>query len=110
MPTFRKERMSEAIRRVVTEKLARDHSPIPKSIVTVNRVDVTDDFSLARIFYSIYGPSLCEEELSSTMKNHEPEFRYEISQKLNLRRTPRIEFCFDKNTGYAFKIDKLLKA
>ena len=50
MPTFRKERMGEAIRKVITEKLNRDVSPIPKAIVTVNRVDVTKDFALARIF------------------------------------------------------------
>jgi ribosome-binding factor A len=110
MPTFRKERMSEAIRKVVTDKLLRDSSPIPKSLVTINRVDVTKDFALAKIFYSVFGDNVIEKDAANLMKAHQPEFRYEISQKLNLRRTPRIEFCFDKNTEHAFKIDKLLKS
>lgn len=109
MATFRKERMSEAIRKVVTEKLMRDISPIPKALVTINRVDVSKDFAVAKIFYSVFGEDIKEQEAYALMKRQQPEFRYEISQKLDLRRTPRIEFCFDKNTEYAFKIDKLLK-
>jgi|SRR5579871_92743 len=110
MPTFRKERMGEAIRKVITEKLIRDASPIPQALVTINRVDVTDDFALAKIFYSVFGNAVGEREASLLMKEHQAEFRYEISQKLNLRRTPRIEFCFDRNTEYAFKIEKLINS
>lgn len=109
MSTFRKERMNEAIRKVVTEKLMREQSLIPKAMVTINRVDVTKDFGTARIFYSVFGPEISEQEAATVMKDHQGEFRYEISQKLNLRRTPKIEFCFDKNTEYAFKINELLR-
>lgn len=110
MPTFRKERMGEAIRKVVTEKLLREHSLVPNGLVTVNEVMVTPDYSLAKIFYSVFGTQLSEEELSALLKPHQAEFRYEISQKLNLRRTPRVEFCFDKNLQHAFKINELLKS
>src|SRR5271156_789675 len=102
MPTFRKERMGEAIRKVITQKLTREQSLIPNALVTINRVDVTNDFALAKVFYSIFGNSIDEEKTASLMKEYQGEFRYEISQKLNLRRTPKIEFCFDKNTEYAF--------
>jgi ribosome-binding factor A len=106
--TFRKERMGEAIRKVVCDKVARNHSLIPQAIVTINRVDVAPDYGVAKIFYSVFG-EIAEEEAQALMKEHQPEFRYEISQKLNLRKTPRIQFCFDKNTEYAFKINNLLK-
>jgi ribosome-binding factor A len=109
MTTFRKERMSEAIRKVVTEKLSREKTLIPRAMVTINRVDVTKDFATARIFYSVFGSDIDEKEASTLMKDHQSEFRYEVSQKLNLRRTPKIEFCFDKNTEYAFKINELLR-
>lgn len=109
MPTFRKEKMGEAIRKVVCEKVARHHSLIPSCVLTINRVDVTPDYSVAKIFYSVFGSGVDEVEAQRLMKTHQPEFRFEISQKLNLRRTPRIEFCFDKNTEHAFKIDGLLR-
>jgi len=108
MTTFRKERMGEAIRKVVCDKVAR-LSLVPRGMITINRVDVTPDYGVARIFYSVFGTDMPEEETQALMKVHRSEFRHEISQKLNLRRTPRVEFCFDKNTEYAFKIDSLLK-
>lgn len=109
MSSFRKERLGEAIRKVVTEKLMRGHALIPKGFVTINRVDVTPDLGAAKIFYSVFGGDVSENDAKAAMKKHLPEFRYEISQKLDLRRTPQIEFCFDKNTEYAFKINDLLK-
>lgn len=109
MTTYRKERMAEAIRKVVCEKVARYHSLIPQGMVTINRVDVSADYGLAKIFYSVFGANLDEKAAQDLMKGHQPEFRYEVSQKLKLRRTPQIQFCFDKNTEYAFKIDSLLK-
>jgi ribosome-binding factor A len=109
MTTFRKERMGEAIRKVVTEKLLRETSIIPQAMVTINRVDVTKDYANAKIFYSVFGADVNEKEAATAMKDHQNEFRYEISQKLNLRRTPKIEFCYDKNTEYAFRIDELLR-
>lgn len=109
MPTFRKERMGEAIRKVVTEKLSREQSLIPSAFLTINRVDVAEDFGTAKIYYSVFGGNLDERQKSVLMKEHQAEFRYEISQKLNLRRTPKIVFCLDKNTEHAFKINELLK-
>ena len=108
MPTFRKERMGEAIRKVVTEKLIRDGSVFTNAFITVNKVDVSKDFRNATIFFSAFGDGVDESEVSAQMNQHRNEFRYEISQKLNLRRTPRVEFLFDKNTAYASKIDKML--
>lgn len=108
MPTFRKERMGEAIRKVVTEKLVREHSIVPGGIVTVNEVMVTPDYRLAKIYFSVFGSDLGEKELNALMKTHEPEFRFEISKKLNLRYTPKVEFCFDKNAQHAYRINELL--
>lgn len=109
MPTFRKERMGEAIRKVVTEKLLREHSLVPNGLITVNEVVVNPDYSMAKIYYSVFGTNLSEKELAALIKPHEAEYRYEISKKLNLRHTPKIEFCFDKNAEHAYRINELLK-
>lgn len=100
--------MGEAIRKVVSAKIQREASLIPHAIVTINRVDVTPDYGVAKIFYSIFGGAIEEKAADMLMKEHQNEFRYEVSQKLNLRRTPKIQFCFDKNIEYAARIDGLL--
>lgn len=108
MATFRKERMGEAIRKVVSEKISREGSLVPNGLVTINRVHVAPDYGVAKVYFSIFGSDIDEEKASLLMKEHQPEFRHEISQKLNLRRTPKIQFCFDKNIEYAARIDGLL--
>lgn len=108
MAVFRKERMGEAIRKVVSEKISREISLVPNAMVTINRVDVAPDYGVAKIFYSVFGTELKEEQLEKLMKEHQREFRFEISKKLNMRKTPKIQFCFDKNIAYAAKIDELL--
>lgn len=108
MPSFRKEKIGEAIRKVISDKIIRESSPIPNAFVTINRVDLTSDLRLAKIFYSIFGSNIEEKEAKILMQAFCSESRYEISQKLNLNRTPKIEFCFDKNIEYASKINQLL--
>lgn len=102
------ERMAESIRKVVCAKVAREHSPLPGAMVTINRVDVSKDFGNAKIFFSIFGGNVSEGEAQDVLNSQQGVYRHEISKKLNFRHTPKIEFCFDKNTDYAFKIEKLL--
>ena len=109
MPSCRKEKIGEAIRKVVCEKIARHQGLIPSCVLTINRVEVSADYELAKIFYSVFGNNIGEAEAQKIMKSHQPEFRFEVSKALNMRRTPRIEFCFDRNTEHAFRIDGLLK-
>lgn len=109
MTTFRKERMGEAIRKVVSEKISKEASLIPHAMVTINRVDVAPDYGVAKIFFSVFGSNIDEEQAGLLMKEHQRAFRFEISKKLNMRRTPKIQFCFDKNIEYAARIDGLIK-
>lgn len=110
MPTYRKEKVSEAIRQIISEKIAKEKSLLPGGIITINRVEVSEDFSVAKVYYTFFGnDKISENEVSSNMKEAEPEFRFEVSKKLNLRRTPKISFCYDKNTEYAFKINKMFE-
>ncbi len=107
MPTFRKERMGEAIRKVVCEHLARAGSPAG-GFLTINRVMVTPDYAWAKVFYSAYCPDKSPEEIDAAMAQQVSEYRHAVAHKLNLRKTPRIQFCFDKNTEYAFLINQKL--
>ena len=89
--------------------MARYSSPIPGALITINKVYLARDLFVAKIFFSVFGATIEEPAAMAVMNNLKGEFRHEISQKLNLRHTPRIEFCFDKNTEYAAKIQVLLK-
>lgn len=108
--TFRKERMGEAIRQVVSQKLSREKGIIDGGFITVSKVDVAPDYGVAKIYFSVFGENINEAEAAKAMNEHRNEFRFAISQELNLRRTPKIEFCYDKNTEYAYRVSKILAA
>lgn len=108
MLTFRKERMAEALRKVISEKILKDEPLIYGNIFTINHVSISEDFSLAKVYFSVFGNSN-EEEPLAVIRSRAHEFRHEVSKKLNLRKTPKILFCFDKNIEYAHKIDTLFK-
>ncbi len=108
MPTFRKERIAESIREVLSKKIIKESGMIPNGILTISRVDLSPDYGFAKVFYTVFGVDLDEKLVSSIMKQFEPECRHEVSKKLNMRKTPRIKFEFDKNTEYAAKVDRLL--
>jgi ribosome-binding factor A len=108
MTSFRKERMGEAIRKVVSEKLSRERGLIENAFITVSRVDLSADLGVAKVFYSVFGDGVDMATADEVMKEHCGEFRYEVSQKLKLRHTPKIEFCFDKNAEYASRVHQIL--
>lgn len=108
MPTFRKERIAESIREVLSNKIIKEGSLITNGLITISKVNVAQDFSIAIVSYTVFGEGLDEKVIASSMKKFEPECRYEVSQKLNMRKTPRIKFEFDKNIQYAALVNSLL--
>lgn len=77
--------------------------------ITVTGVKLTDDLQSARVFYSVIGS---EEEIEKSRKMLEDsvhEIRHQIAVRLNLRRTPTLEFKFDITPTHATKIFEILE-
>lgn len=79
------------------------------AMVTVTIVRATSDFSLARIYLSIFaGPP--KEEVFTNIKSLSGKIRKEIGQKLkSMHHIPALEFFIDDSLDYAEEIDRLLK-
>lgn len=79
------------------------------AMVTPTVVRVTPDFSLARIYLSIFaGPS--KEEVLENIQNYKGKIRGIVGNRLkNMRKIPDLAFYIDDSLDYAAKIDELLK-
>jgi ribosome-binding factor A len=74
--------------------------------VTVTSVDVSDDFSYARVYVSFLSdPDLNFKKLEAA-KGY---VRSSLAKKIDLRRAPDIGFFIDRGYENEAKIDKLLK-
>ena len=79
-------------------------------IISVSKVSVTTDLSIAKVYLSVF-PSNRGEEILSGIKVNTPLIKHEVSQrtKHQLRRTPNFMFFIDDSLDYIEKINKSLK-
>jgi ribosome-binding factor A len=79
-------------------------------IISVSKVSVTVDLSIAKVYLSVF-PSEKGAELLKGVKSNKPLIRHEVSQrtKHQLRRVPDFIFFLDDSLDYIDKIEKSLK-
>ena len=79
-------------------------------IISVSKVKVTVDLSIAKVYLSIF-PNNKAQELLKGIKSNTPLIRHELAQrtKNQLRRMPNLEFFVDDSLEYIDKIEKSLK-
>ena len=75
--------------------------------VSVNKIDINDDFSLVKIYVSFLNEN--SYDLFNLIKKKIPYFRCELASKMSLRKVPNILFIFDDRFIINKKMDELLK-
>ncbi|MDX1277352.1 30S ribosome-binding factor RbfA [Oceanihabitans sediminis] len=79
-------------------------------IISVSKVKVTVDLSVAKVYLSIF-PNDKAKELLVGIKSNTPLIRHELAQRTRhqLRRMPNLEFFIDDSLEYIDKIEQSLK-
>lgn len=76
------------------------------SIVSVN---MTKDLRLARVFYSVFGDDQKVKEAGDGLAKAKGFIRRHISQVMNLRVTPELEFKYDLSLVRQEEMERLLR-
>ena len=79
-------------------------------IISVSKVSVTSDLSMAKVHLSIF-PNKEAAELLKGIRSNTPLIRHELAQRTRhqLRRMPNLEFFIDDSLEYIEGIEKSLK-
>lgn len=79
-------------------------------IISVSKVKVTVDLSVAKVYLSIF-PNNKAEALIEGIRSNTPLIRHEMAQrtKNQLRRMPNLEFFIDDSLEYIDRIEQSLK-
>lgn len=82
---------------------------ISNLIISVSKVNVTSDLSIAKVYLSVF-PSEKGPELLAAIKSNAPLIKHDLAQrvKLQLRRVPNLIFFIDDSLDYIQKIDNAL--
>lgn len=78
------------------------------SMVTVSEVRISPDFSVARVYVSIF-PSERAETVMKILEENKSAIRGELGRQLRIRIVPELNFTLDTSLDYAEHIDELLK-
>jgi ribosome-binding factor A len=82
---------------------------ISNLIISISKVQVTTDLSIAKVYLSIF-PNEKAPELLIAIKSNMPLIKHDLSQrvKLQLRKVPNLTFYIDDSLEYIEKIDNAL--
>lgn len=84
---------------------------ISNLIISVSKVNVTTDLSIAKVYLSIF-PNEKGAELLTAIKTNAPLIKHDLAQRVKnqLRKVPNLMFYIDDSLDYIEKIDNALKA
>ncbi|MEL4306901.1 30S ribosome-binding factor RbfA [Joostella sp. CR20] len=112
METNRQKKIGGVIQRDLAEILQRaaKEGGMSGTLISVTKVNVTTDLSMAKVYVSIF-PVDKSKELIEGIRSNQPLIKHELAQrtKNQLRRVPELEFFIDDSLEYIDRIDKSLK-
>ncbi|MBP7101684.1 MAG: 30S ribosome-binding factor RbfA [Bacteroidales bacterium] len=111
METTRQQKVARLIQKEIAEIFQTETHIIPdQSLITVTRVSVTKDLSIARIFLSVFSGK--DKKFSiHLIEEKNKEIRYKLAQRVKhqLRIVPELTFFLDDTLDYLENIENLLK-
>jgi ribosome-binding factor A len=92
--------------------IIRSNISLPDDLmITILDVEVTDDLSHAKVYFSIFGEHEEARALRTQklLNDNRALVRHEIAQRLVMRQHPDIKFIYDNTPAHAAHIEALLK-
>ena len=102
-------RVNEAVREVVSAKLAEGLKDPRIGFVTVTAVETSPDLRHARVYVSVLGDEVQREESLAGLTSAHGLFQRAIGDELSMKRTPTLEFVFDESIDRGMRITELLE-
>jgi len=108
--SIRTERLSAVIQRDLGKIIQRSYQP-SGTFVTVTRVRMTEDLSIAKVYLSVLAPNRDEKTVYQFIDEHIPEIRKELASLIRnqVRKIPELHFYPDDTAEYVDKMEQLFK-
>lgn len=105
----RSEKIAETIHETVSTILCRGLNDPRIGFVTITSVEVTDDLSLARIYFSVIGDEASKKNSEIGLNHAKGYIRKELGRALSIRYLPDVVFKYDHSQDYGNRIDSILR-
>jgi phosphoesterase RecJ-like protein len=109
MKKKRVQQISEEIKRAVSDIINHKlKDPRIPQIISIVHVDVTNDLSYAKIYYSILGDSEKREETHDALESSKGFIRRELAKVVKIRVMPELIFIYDDSLDISYRISELI--
>jgi len=110
MDTIRQEKINNLLQKDLGEIFQLEMRHVSRgSMITVTKVKVTPDLSVAKIYLSLFAVS-DKDEMLKAIRSHTKEIRGKLGNRVKnqLRVVPSLNFYLDDSLDYIENIDNLL--
>ena len=104
----RTDRVAEQIRRDLSELIRAEIRDPRVQQVSLTAVEVTPDYSHAKIFYTALVGEAEREALAQGLKRASGFLRHELSRQLMLRTVPELHFVYDTSVERGVSLSSLI--
>ncbi|HVC00039.1 MAG TPA: 30S ribosome-binding factor RbfA [Candidatus Dormibacteraeota bacterium] len=110
MPGHHRERLVEEMRQEIEAMLAGElKDPRLTPTIFVSEVRLGPDRGQAKVFVSVQGTEAERAAVINALEAAAGFIRFELAERLQLRRSPRLEFMIDRSAEYGARIEELLR-
>ena len=102
------DRISSHMEKEISYILASEVKNKDLRFVTITECRVTNDLSYARVYYTCLNDSK-REEIKKEMNKASGFIRHELTDRMDIRHIPELEFIYDESIEYGKKIEDKLK-
>ena len=104
----RTRRVGELIRRELASIIARELPGPALGILSLTAVSVSKDLGVARVFVTALSPKVTETGVASYLNEHAGALRWQLGQRVKLRRIPEIVFEYDGSIERGARLSRLI--
>lgn len=105
---FKKERLEKIMMREIGNIIMRDIKDDRIRFVSITNVNLTNDLSIATVFYTVFGNENQIENTSRVFNEAKPYIRTILAKKISVKKVPELIFKYDTSLEEGAKIEKIL--
>ena len=106
-PSKRTQRVAELIQRRVAQLIQQElKDPRLTSWVTISAVDVSSDFSYAKIYFTAYQSD--PKQVLAILNSAASFLRAQLAKTLTTRTVPQLQFVHDDSLEYGRRLQKII--
>jgi ribosome-binding factor A len=107
--SHRAERVAEQLREEVSQIVSTEIADPGVGLVTVTRVKISPDLSLARVYWTIMGDEAERQRTQKALARAAAYVRHLLSIRMTLRRSPEVQFVYDRSVAAQERVEEILQ-